>query len=102
MRDSSYINQIKNENPDWSITLPSNGNPASYKIDTGAQCNAIPLTIFKKLDLEPDLSIVKVKLSAYTNSKIPVRGKCSFTLKYKKYNFDVSFIIVDSKNLYLF
>ena len=102
MQDSSYINQIKNENPDWSITLPSNGNPASYKIDTGAQCNAIPLTIFKKLDLEPDLSIVKVKLSAYTNSKIPVRGKCSFTLKYKKYNFDVSFIIVDSKNLYLF
>ena len=53
MQDSSYINQIKNENSDWSITLPSNGNPASYKIDTGAQCNAIPLTISKNLILNP-------------------------------------------------
>ena len=83
---------IKNENrmkTDWSITLPSNGIPTSYKIDTGAQCNVILLTILKKHDLEPDLSLVKVKLSAYNNSKILIRGKCGFTLKYKKDHFDV-------------
>ena len=45
IQDSAHINQIKNENSDWSITLPSNGIPVSYKIDTGAQCNVIPLTI---------------------------------------------------------
>ena len=83
---------IKNENrmkTDWSITLPSNGIPTSYKIDTGAQCNVILLTILKKHDLEQDLTLVKVKLSAYNNSKIPIRGKCRFTLKYKKDHFDV-------------
>ena len=48
VQDSVYINQIKNENSDWSVTLPLNGIPVSYKIDTGAQCNSIPLTILKK------------------------------------------------------
>ena len=37
------------------------------------------------------------KLSACNNSKIPVLGKCSLTLKHKKDHFDVSFIVVNSK-----
>ena len=48
IQDTSHINQIKNENSDWSRTLPSNGIPISCKIDTGAQCNVIPLTILKR------------------------------------------------------
>ena len=77
IQDSSHINQIKNENSDWSTTLPSNGIPVSYKIDTGAQCNVILLTILKKLYPEPKLRPVNIMLSAYNNSKIPVLGKCS-------------------------
>ena len=84
IQDSAYINQIKNENSDWSITLPSNGIPVSYKIDTGAQCNVILLTILKKFDPEPDLCPVNIKLSAYNNSTISILGKCSLTLKHKK------------------
>ena len=37
------ISQIKNEPSDWNITLSSNGIPISYKIDTGAQCDVIPV-----------------------------------------------------------
>ena len=44
IQDSAHINQIKNENSDWPITLPSNGIPVSYKVDAGPQCNVIPLT----------------------------------------------------------
>ena len=40
---------------------------------------------------------MNIKLSTYNNSKIPVLGKCSITIKLKKDQFDVSFIIVDSK-----
>ena len=93
------MNQIMNENPDQSITLPSNGIPVSYKIDTGAQCNVIPLTILKNFDPEPNLCPVNIKLFAYNNSKIPILGKCSLTLKHKKDHFDVSFIVVDSKSM---
>ena len=76
-----------------------NGIPVSYKIDIGAQCNVIPLTILKKFNLELYLCPVNIKLSAYSNSKIHVIGKCSLTLKHKKNHFDISFILVDSKSV---
>ena len=53
----------------------------------------------KKFDPEPDLCPLNIKLSAYNNSKIPVLGKCSITLKHKKDYFDVLFIVVDSKSI---
>ena len=96
IQDSAHINQIKNENSDWSITLTPNKIPVSHKIDTGAQYNIIPLKILKKFDPEPDLCPVNIKLSAY-NSEISVLGKYSLTLKYKKEHVDVSFIVVNSK-----
>ena len=99
IQDSAHINQIKNENSDWSITLPMNGIPVSDKIDTGAQCNVTPLKILKSFDPEPDLCPLNVKLSAYNNSKFPVLEKCSLTLKHKKDHFDVSFIVVNSKSV---
>ena len=42
---------------------------------------------------------MNIKLSAHNNSKIPVLGKCSLTLKHKKDYFDISFIVVDSKSV---
>ena len=57
------------------------------------------MTILKKFDPEPDLCSVNIKLSAYNNSKLPVLGKCSLNLKHKKYHFDVSFTVVDSKSV---
>ena len=98
LQDSAHINQIKNKNSDWSITLSSNVIPVSYKTDTGAQCNVILLTILKKLDLETDLCPVNIKLSVYNSSNIPVNGKRSFTLNHRKDHSDVSFIVVDSKS----
>ena len=77
------IFQIKNEPANWSITLSSNGTPISYKIDTGAQCNVIPVEILENISPKPDLQPVNVKLSTYNGSKIPVVGKCSLTLDKK-------------------
>ena len=34
---------MKNEPSDWNIALSSNGTPISYKVDTDAQCNVIPV-----------------------------------------------------------
>ena len=89
------ISQIKNEPSDWNITISSNGTPISYKIDTGAQCNVIPVESLENISPKPDLQPVNVKLSAYNGSKIPVVGKCSLTLDHKNNSFKVSFIVVD-------
>ena len=65
-----------------------------------AQCNVIPLASLKKLNPEPDLRPVRMKLPAYNNSKIPVLGKCSLILKHNKDHFDVSFKL--TQNLCVF
>ena len=57
------------------------------------------MTILKKFDPEPNLCPVNIKLSAYGNSKIPVPGKCSLTLKHKEDYSDVSFVVVNSKSV---
>ena len=91
------ISQIKNEPSDWNITLSSNGTPISYKIDTGAQCNVIPVESLENISPKLDLQPVNVKLTDYNGSKIPVVGKYSLVLDQKKKNsFKVSLIVVDS------
>ena len=99
IQDPLNINEIKNESSVWSIILTSNGLPISYNIDIGAQCNVVPLKIYQKLNPQPDLHPVNLKLSAYNNSKISVTGKCSLTLEHKSELFNVSFLVVDIKSV---
>ena len=68
----------------------------SYKIDTGAQCNIIPV---ESISPKPDLQPVNVKLSAYNGSKIPAVGKCSLALDHENNSPKVSFIVVDSDSV---
>ena len=93
------ISQIKNESSDWNITLSPNGTPISYKIDTGAQCNVIPVDSLENISPKADLQPVNVKLPVYNGSQIPIVGKCSSTLAHKNNSFKVSFFVVDSDSV---
>ena len=73
------------------MTLSSSGTPVSYKIDTGAQCNVIPIETIENTSPKPDLQPVNFKLSPYNCSKRPVVGKCSLTLDHKNNSFKVLF-----------
>ena len=69
------------------------------KIDSGAQCNVIPVESLENISPKRDLQPVNVKLSAYNGSKIPVAGKCSLTVAHKNNPFKVSFTVVDSVSI---
>ena len=94
-----HISQIKNEVSNWNITLSSNGTPTSYKLDTGVQCNIIPVKNLENISPKPYLQPVNVKFSAYNGSKIPVVGKYSLTLAHKNNSFKVSFTVVDTDSV---
>ena len=94
-----HISQIKNEVSNWNITLSSNGTPTSYKLDTGVQCNFIPVKNLENISPKPYLQPVNVKFSAYNGSKIPVVGKYSLTLAHKNNSFKVSFTVVDTDSV---
>ena len=93
------ISQIKNKPSDWNITISYNGIPISYKIDTGVQCNVIPVESLGNISPKPYLQPVNLKLSAYNGSKIPVAGKCSLTLDHKNNSFKVLLTVVDSDSV---
>ena len=97
IEDPLNKNEIKNESSVWSITLTFNGLLILYEIDTGAQCNVVPLNISQKLNPQLDLHPVNLKLSAYNKCEISVIGKSSPTLEHKHELFNVSFLVVDTK-----
>ena len=54
------------------------GNFLRFQADTGAQCNVIPVHLYKKAAQDPDLQHVKpvrAAISAYGGSKLPVVGQ---------------------------
>ncbi len=54
------------------------GNCLRFQPDTGAQCNVIPLELYKKATKDTDpknVSASKRKISAYGGTRIPVLGQ---------------------------
>ena len=93
IQDPLDINEIKkNENSVWSITLTSNVLLISCKIDACTQC--IVFSLNQKLNTQPDLYPVNLKLFARNTSKIPVIGRCSLTFEHRNERFNVSFLLL--------
>ncbi|VDI62424.1 Hypothetical predicted protein, partial [Mytilus galloprovincialis] len=65
------------------------GKTVQFKIDTGAQVNILPLSIYKKLS-NVKLSKTSTSLTSYSGDKLKVIGKCSLYLKDKNCEFFVT------------
>ncbi|CAC5418952.1 unnamed protein product [Mytilus coruscus] len=65
------------------------GKTVQFKIDTGAQVNILPLSIYKKLS-KVKLSKTFTSLTSYSGDKLKVVGKCSLHLKDKNCEFFVT------------
>lgn len=65
------------------------GKTVQFKIDTGAQVNILPPSIYKKLS-NVKLSKTSTSLTSYSGDKLKVVGKCSLHLKDKNCEFFVT------------
>ena len=61
-------------NIDWTVKLETNGTDVIYKIDSGAQVNVMPESIYKTLKEKSELKPTKVNLTAYNGSQVTVIG----------------------------
>ncbi|UYV69844.1 K02A2.6-like, partial [Cordylochernes scorpioides] len=91
---SLSINEIKTRNgQEWLERVTFKGNQTvNFKLDTGAQCNVIPLTLSKKLKLKINSSIVR-KLLTYSGESIRVMGETNVTCTIKSKAVVLRFII---------
>ena len=78
------------------------GNFLRFQADTGAQCNVIPLHVYKKAANYPDLRHVKpIKslISGYGGSKLPVIGQVTLRVWRDNSMYQLSCKLVDSHDI---
>ena len=88
--DETYYASTLSHEPDDAqlITVElESGNFLRFQVDTGAQCNVIPLDLYKKAAQDPTLTRVTKstgKIVAYGGSTIPVMGTVMLNIRRKK------------------
>ncbi|KAK0148890.1 hypothetical protein N1851_010688 [Merluccius polli] len=102
-RESLFVGVVnakaQTQTDEWTVDLKLEHKHVKFKLDTGAQANVIPYSLLQRIGKKNILRPTDVKLSTYTGDKIHVKGKCNWTVKYKKKTFVLEFIVVkkDSK-----
>ena len=75
--DETFLSEINKPNGNEILTsIKVNNKVISFKIDTGAQCNIMPLSVFTSLNDKPTLHQTNTKIKAYGGTKVPICGKC--------------------------
>ncbi|XP_063952169.1 uncharacterized protein K02A2.6-like [Lytechinus pictus] len=90
----SVDSQEHESREEWKVNLIVNNEPVEFKIDTGAQANILPETIYHKLKPKPKLQKAKVKLTGYYETNIPVKGRYYVQMEYKGIKHSVQCLII--------
>ena len=83
----------------WTVSIDTSGLLVECKIDTGAQANVIPQSLFKRLPKQHKLHQKKEKLFVYDATEIPTAGKCILRLKPKgKIDYPIQLFVFPIKS----
>ncbi len=81
---------------EWLETVEINTEKTKCKIDTGAQCNVLPLSTYHKLiGTKGKLSKSKVKLISFSGHRTTPEGKIVTLIQHKNKYYPVEFQVVD-------
>lgn len=81
---------------DWKVNVKICKKNVCVKLDTGAQCNVLPLHIYKQISSKP-LKGSKSKLVSYSGHRLNTVGKITLLVSTKDKYVPVEFEIVKSK-----
>ena len=95
--DEFFIGVLGNKpltQKDWIQSVVINKLQVNMKLDTGAQCNVLPYSLYCKLTREK-MRKSKTRLVSYTGHKIPVMGKATLQVKLRGKSHPVEFQIIE-------
>ena len=85
--DAVYIHDLANHragrNDSWLVTLQLNGQPVTFKMDTGADVTVIPMSVLRRQRETKTLYPAQKRLHGPNNQELPVRGCLKATLAYR-------------------
>ena len=81
---------------DWFADLKINKKTVRFKLDTGAQANVLPETMYTKVaNAGQPLRSSKTKLCTYSGEQLQLKGKCTLNCRYKDSETALDFLVVD-------
>ena len=77
------------------LTLSLNNQEIQLKLDTGAEVNVIPYSIFKQVAKSSKIELRKpeARLSAYNGKNIPIKAVCTLQCQHKGTIHNLEFFI---------
>ena len=90
-----YIESVDNNQTekDWKVNVKINEKHVQLKLDTGAQCNVIPLKLYKEIS-KKNLKRTSAKLVSYSGHKLDSAGKATLLINTKNKYVPVEFEVV--------
>ena len=97
--DRSYINAVepshRAKQDRWLVRLEVGRSTKTFRIDTGAKCNVIVASKYKKLRNKGVLRRSRINLYSYSNHKINSLGVATIPIRYNSIDLETDFEIVD-------
>ena len=86
------------------VTLKlESGNYLRFQVDTGAQCNVLPLPLYKKATKDIKLANVtplRTTITAYRGNTLPFVGKVLLRVRREDFRCQVDCKLVDNSNIH--
>ena len=92
--ESMFIGAVKSGAQDWMETVDFGSVKEVFKLDTGAQCNVLPKTVYDKITTMPLLPSL-ARLESYSKTCIKPVGRCELTCWVRGHKHQVLFQVVD-------
>ena len=92
--ESMFIGAVNSGAQDWMETVDFGSVKEVFKLDTGAQCNVLPKTVYDKITTMPLLPSL-ARLESYSKTCIKPVGRCELTCWVRGHKHQVLFQVVD-------
>jgi hypothetical protein len=95
IQDEFFVEELGSQDSEneWIIPMEVNDTTVSFKLDTGAQVNILPVDQYKRLKHRPQLQKTDMKIRGYTGAKIPIIGSCICEVTHKSGTLQLPFLI---------
>lgn len=95
--DTSVNDPIETEDAvyPWREKVEVNGKSVSFKIDSGAELDVLPLSILKQLIGKIELLETNIRLRGFGGNRVLPKGMCSLSLRFGDVTLNRMVAIVD-------
>lgn len=88
----TFLNEISYP---WIERIRINEMEVGFKIDTGAQIDVIPLSVYKRMRRTTELRDTSIALKAFGGQTVHPKGMCSLICKFANMMEKITFAVVD-------